>query len=93
MKVGKHIPAHTVPLSRQARELLDELHNLTGHTAYLFPKAKGYGENEVISENTVGRQLNNLGYQGPSVRTRPPGVGAVYPERAGLERGSDGAPA
>lgn len=64
MKVGKHLPAHTVPLSRQALELLDELHALTGHTAYLFPKAKGYGENEVISENTVGKLLNNLGYQG-----------------------------
>jgi len=64
MKVGKHLPAHTVPLSRQALELLDELHILSGHTAYLFPKAKGYGENEVISENTVGKLLNNLGYQG-----------------------------
>lgn len=64
MKVGKHLPAHTVPLSRQALELLDELHGLTGHTPYLFPKAKGYGESEVISENTVGKLLNNLGYQG-----------------------------
>jgi integrase len=64
MKVGKQLPAHTVPLSRQALELLDELHGLTGHTPYLFPKAKGYGENEVISENTVGKLLNNLGYQG-----------------------------
>lgn len=64
MKVGKQLPAHTVPLSRQALDLLDELHGLTGHTPYLFPKAKGYGENEVISENTVGKLLNNLGYQG-----------------------------
>lgn len=64
MKVGKHLPAHTVPLSRQALELLDELHILTGHTKYLFPKAKGYGDAEVISENTVGKLLNNLGYQG-----------------------------
>ncbi|HYP68767.1 MAG TPA: integrase arm-type DNA-binding domain-containing protein, partial [Thiobacillaceae bacterium] len=43
MKVGKHLPAHTVPLSRQALELLRELQPLTGHTPYLFPKAKGYG--------------------------------------------------
>jgi integrase len=64
MKVGKHLPAHTVPLSRQALELLDELHSLTGHTPYLFPKAKGYGDAAVISENTVGKLLNNLGYQG-----------------------------
>lgn len=64
MKVGKHLPAHTVPLSRQALELLNELKELSGYSAYLFPKAKGYGENEVISENTVGKFLNNLGYQG-----------------------------
>jgi len=64
MKVGKTLPAHTVPLSRQALELLKSLQDLTGHTPYLFPKAKGYGENEVISENTVGKMLNNMGYQG-----------------------------
>lgn len=64
MKVGKTLPAHTVPLSRQALELLRNLEALTGHTPYLFPKAKGYGENEVISENTVGKMLNNMGYQG-----------------------------
>lgn len=64
MKVGKSLPAHTVPLSNQAIALLEELRVLTGHTPYLFPKAKGYGENEVISENTVGKMLNNMGYQG-----------------------------
>jgi len=64
MKVGKHLPAHTVPLSRQALELLGELRALTGHSAFLFPKAKGYGDGEVISENSVGKMLNNLGYQG-----------------------------
>lgn len=64
MKVGKNLPAHTVPLSNQVIALLEELRDLTGHTLYLFPKAKGYGENEVISENTVGKMLNNMGYQG-----------------------------
>lgn len=64
MKSGKHLPAHTVPLSRQALEILRELQALTGSTLYLFPKAKGYGKGEVISENTVGKMLNNLGYQG-----------------------------
>lgn len=64
MKVGKSLPAHTVPLSRQAIALLKELRDLTGHTPYLFPKAKGYGSEEVISENTVGKMLNNMGYQG-----------------------------
>ncbi len=64
MKVGKSLPAHTVPLSNQTIALLEELRDLTGHTPYLFPKAKGYGEGEVISENTVGKMLNNMGYQG-----------------------------
>jgi len=64
MKVGKTLPAYTVPLSDQVIALLEELRALTGHTPYLFPKAKGYGEGEVISENTVGKMLNNMGYQG-----------------------------
>lgn len=64
MKVGRHLPAHTVPLSKQALALLEELRELTGHIPYLFPKAKGYGEGEVISENTVGKMLNNMGYRG-----------------------------
>lgn len=64
MKVGKTLPAHTVPLSSQVITLLGELRPLTGHTRYLFPKSKGYGTDEVISENTVGKMLNNMGYQG-----------------------------
>jgi integrase len=64
MKVGKTLPAHTVPLSSQVITLLDELRPLTGYTPYLFPKSKGYGTGEVISENTVGKMLNNMGYQG-----------------------------
>ena len=64
MKTGKALPAHTVPLSAQARALLAELKALTGHTPYLFPKVKGYGDNAVISENTVGKMLNKMGYQG-----------------------------
>ncbi|WP_041432683.1 tyrosine-type recombinase/integrase [Thiobacillus denitrificans] len=64
MKTGKALPAHTVPLSQQALALLTELKNLTGHSPYLFPKVKGYGDAEVISENTVGKMLNKMGYQG-----------------------------
>lgn len=64
MKTGKALPAHTVPLSKQALTLLTELKNLTGHSPYLFPKVKGYGDAEVISENTVGKMLNKMGYQG-----------------------------
>lgn len=64
MKVGKQLPAHTVPLSRQTLALLENLRELTGHTPYLFPKSKGYGDSEVISENSAGKMLNNMGYQG-----------------------------
>lgn len=64
MKVGKTLPAHTVPLSSQALTLLEDLRSLTGHTPYLFHKSAGYGDSEVISENAVGKMLNNLGYQG-----------------------------
>ncbi len=64
MKTGKHLPAHTVPLSTQALALLRELKVLTGHSPYLFPKAKGYTDAPVISENTVGKMLNKMGYQG-----------------------------
>lgn len=64
MKTGKHLPAHTVPLSTQALALLRELKDLTGHSPYLFPKAKGYTDAPVISENTVGKMLNKMGYQG-----------------------------
>ena len=64
MKTGKALPAHTVPLSAQVLELLTELKDLTGYSAYLFPKAKGYTEAPVISENTVGKMLNKMGYQG-----------------------------
>ena len=64
MKTGKALPAHTVPLSKQALALLTDLKDLTGHAPYLFPKVKGYGDAEVISENTVGKMLNKMGYQG-----------------------------
>src|SRR5574340_83471 len=40
MKTGKALPAHTVPLSLQTLKLLEALRDLTGHSSYLFPKAK-----------------------------------------------------
>lgn len=62
MKTGKHLQAHIVPLAKQSLALLRDLQILTGYTPYLFPSAnRGDG---VISENTVGKALNDLGYQG-----------------------------
>lgn len=64
MKTGKTLPAHTVSLSNQVIVLLEDLRKLSGHTPYLFPKQKGHGGDEVISENTVNQLLNKLGYEG-----------------------------
>ena len=52
---------HTIPLSTWALSLLKELHTLTGHTDYLFPSRVKDG---YISENTLGKIMNNLGYKG-----------------------------
>lgn len=53
---------HVVPLSRQAVQLLRELHALTGTGRFLFP-----GERSALrpmSENTVNGALHALGYKG-----------------------------
>lgn len=62
MKRGKDRQAHTVPLAKQTLALLRELQQLTGSTPYLFPNA--HGADGVISENTIGKALNEMGYQG-----------------------------
>lgn len=62
MKMGKNLQAHIVPLARQTIELLRGLEDLTGGAPYLFPNA--HGADGVISENTVGKALNDMGYQG-----------------------------
>ena len=62
MKMGKNLAAHVVPLATQTMALLRELKELTGHSPYLFPNA--HGADGIISENTVGKALNQMGYQG-----------------------------
>lgn len=62
MKMGKTLQAHVVPLARQTLELLLDLKPLTGSTPYLFPNV--HGADGVISENTVGKALNDMGYKG-----------------------------
>lgn len=64
MKIGKQLQAHTVPLATQAVEMLRELQKLTGRTPYLFPKAAGSGQAGVISENSVGKIIERMGYKG-----------------------------
>jgi integrase len=52
----------TVPLSRQAVEIIRALQPLTGHLPVLFPNRNGNGD--VISENTVLKVIERLGYKG-----------------------------
>ena len=64
MKVGKDLDDHTVPLSTQAITLLRFLNTLTGSTPFLFPKATGNRQIQVISENSVGMIIERMGYKG-----------------------------
>jgi len=50
---------HIVPLSRQAVEILSELHPLTGGK-YLFPSV--HSKDRPMSENTILAALRRLGY-------------------------------
>ncbi|MEO6422841.1 MAG: integrase arm-type DNA-binding domain-containing protein [Candidatus Nitrotoga sp.] len=53
---------HLVPLSSQAIEILKTLHPLTGHGVLLFPNRNGGGK--PISENTVNKVIEIIGYKG-----------------------------
>lgn len=53
--------SHEVPLSDWTIELLRELHTLTGKSAFLFPS---HSKSGYISENTLNKIMNNMGYQG-----------------------------
>ena len=53
---------HSVPLSRQAIELLREIEPLTGSGRYLFPSLRT--PREPMSENTINGALRRLGYSG-----------------------------
>jgi len=51
---------HLVPLSRQAVEVLRQLHQVTGGGRYLFPSIRS--PKRVMSENTVNAALRRMGY-------------------------------
>jgi len=53
---------HIVPISRQARELLEELHQLTGRGRYVF-----HGRNDAgkpMSEASINQVIKRIGYHG-----------------------------
>lgn len=61
---AKPKPPHIIiPLSDWAIELLTELHDLTGHTPFLFP-SRDKPQERYISENTFGKLINDMGYKG-----------------------------
>lgn len=53
---------HIVPLSRQAKSILIDLHQLTGRGKYVFPGIRSRAR--PMSENTINGALRNLGYDG-----------------------------
>ena len=57
MKMRK---AHVVPLSRQAVDLLREVHAVTGPAGYVFPSVRT--RTRPMSENTINAGLRRLGY-------------------------------
>ncbi|MEQ9396143.1 tyrosine-type recombinase/integrase [Haliea sp.] len=58
-KMKMRLP-HIVPLSRQALDILRDLHRLTGRGRFVFPSARG--ASRYISENTVTVALRSMGY-------------------------------
>lgn len=53
---------HTVPLSRQVVEILQDIRQLTGRGQYVFPSIRS--RERPMSENTINAALRRLGYTG-----------------------------
>ena len=59
--VAKTDTPHLVPLSRQALEILRELHPLTGNGRYVFPNGRTPGGDRPMSENAILAALRSMG--------------------------------
>ena len=75
---------HTIPLSKQAVEALAQLHPLTGHGDHLFPSRTGVGK--VISENTVLKVIERLGYKGRMTGRGFRSIASTYVNGVGMIR-------
>jgi integrase len=53
---------HIVPLASQALEVLEALHNLTGHSEWLLPGDRN--PSKPMSNNTILKALERMGYKG-----------------------------
>jgi integrase len=58
MKMG--LP-HIVPLSKQAIQILQVLHGVTGHSTFLFPNT--HDHSKFMSNNTILKALERIGYK------------------------------
>lgn len=59
-KAGTGHRAHVIPLSRQAVDILRELHRLTGRGQYVYPN--GRGGSRCLSDNGMRTALRTMGY-------------------------------
>lgn len=53
---------HVVPLSIQAKSLLEEIHQLTGRGRYVFPGRNDAGK--TMSEASINQMIKRIGYDG-----------------------------
>jgi integrase len=51
---------HTVPLSKQAQELLSDIRPLTGHHQYVFPNQRDYKKH--ANTESINKALREMGY-------------------------------
>ncbi len=63
-KANRKGQAHTVPLARQAVEVLRDLYPYTSRSEYVFP---GRAASRVMSENTVNQALRTIGWDSDTV--------------------------
>lgn len=62
-RTGVEPVVHTVPLSKQAVEILRELHPLTGHGRYVFPSPRTRDGSRPMSDNAVLSALRRMGIE------------------------------
>jgi integrase len=77
MKKGRE---HHVPLTRQAREILDRLIYLSGDSDYLLPGARS----KTISNNTMLFALYRMGYKGRATMHGMRGLASTVLNESGL---------
>ena len=59
--ISKTKTDHVVPLSRQAGEVLQELHSITGRGRYVFPSARSPKGDRAMSDNAVLAAFRRMG--------------------------------